>query len=85
MTVIGEHMFATGDDNGVVKGMLYLYHFLFFFILSNPLYLSMGCSRSSRAAYIYIKKNGRLCECYNNKQRSKIFSLCKWRWMPYNI
>ena len=25
MTIIGEHMFATGDDNGVVKSILYLY------------------------------------------------------------
>lgn len=29
MTIIGEHMFATGDDNGVVKGILYLYCFFF--------------------------------------------------------
>lgn len=56
MTVIGEHMFATGDDNGIVKGMLYLYHFFFFFILLNPLYLylSMGPSKPKRTTYIYI-------------------------------
>lgn len=40
MTIIGEHMFATGDDNGVVKGILYLYCFFFtFFVLLYSLYL----------------------------------------------
>lgn len=31
MTIIGENMFATGDDDGVVKCKTHLYHFLFCF------------------------------------------------------
>lgn len=30
MTVIGEHMFATGDDDGVVKSMLLFFSLLCF-------------------------------------------------------
>lgn len=34
MTIIGEHMFATGDDNGVVKSILYLYFIYIYYIFN---------------------------------------------------
>lgn len=43
MTIIGEHMFATGDDNGVVKSILYLYFiyiYIIFLILLHSLYIN---------------------------------------------
>lgn len=72
MTVIGEHMFATGDDDGVVKCMLYMYCFFLFSVSLNPLYLylnilSMGSSTKREYTYIFIKKNGGLCKHYSNK------------------
>ena len=55
MTVIGEHMFATGDDNGIVKGKLYLYHFflLFHFIESIVLIFKYGIFEIQKN-YLYL-------------------------------
>lgn len=64
MTIIGEHMFATGDDNGVVKGILYLYCFFFtFFVLLYSLHLYINTLNK----YGIFDKEG-ICQYFHYKK-----------------